>query len=326
MDPDVTLNNRGLSPFSWRFVLPTLVIFLVGCSEDPPSKTVDSHEATGPSPIQVFVVNYPLQYFAERIGGDYVEAVLPVPPGEDPAAWYPGPEAIAGFQGADLILKNGAGYAAWIDRVTLPASRIVDTSGKFRESYMRVKEAVVHTHGPEGDHSHGEIAFTTWLDPLLAIEQADAIRDALTRLRPDRQAIFQKGFAALERDLRELDRELREITSGQPLRPILASHPVYQYLAARYHLNLHSVHFEPDEYPDGRSWRSLARILRNHDASWMLWEGTPRPETVVSLEDLGVKSVVFDPCGNRPESGDYFSIMKINQDNLRKVFSGSSDP
>ena len=94
----------------------------------------------------------------------------------------------------------------------------------------------------------------------------------------------------------------------------------------RYHLNLHSVHFEPYEYPDGRSWRSLARILRNHDASWMLWEGTPRPETVVSLEDLGVKSVVFDPCGNRPESGDYFSIMKINQDNLRKVFSESTDP
>ncbi len=326
MDPDVTFNGEGLTPFSWRVVLPTLIIILAGCSEDPRNKAVDSHEATGTSPIQVFVVNYPLQYFAERIGGEEVEVVFPVPPGEDPAAWSPGPETIAGFQGADLILKNGAGYAAWIDRVTLPASRIVDTSGRFRDSYLPVVDAVVHTHGPDGDHSHGEISFTTWLDPLLAIEQADAIRDTLTRLRPERQAIFQKGFAALERDLRDLDRELREITSGQPLRPILTSHPVYQYLAARYHLNLHSVHFEPDEYPDGRSWRSLARILRNHDANWMLWEGTPRPETVVSLEDLGVKSVLFDPCGNRPESGDYLSVMKANLGNLRLVYSGSPDP
>ena len=33
-----------------------------------------------------------------------------------------------GYQGADLILLNGATYAKWIDRVTLPASKLVDTS------------------------------------------------------------------------------------------------------------------------------------------------------------------------------------------------------
>ena len=61
-------------------------------------------------------------------------------------------------------------------RRTLPASRIVDSSAEIRESFLRVKDAVVHTHGPTGEHSHGEIAFTTWLDPMLAIEQADCAR------------------------------------------------------------------------------------------------------------------------------------------------------
>ena len=35
----------------------------------------------------VYTVNYPLQYFAERIAGDLVEVVLPVPADIDPAFW-----------------------------------------------------------------------------------------------------------------------------------------------------------------------------------------------------------------------------------------------
>ena len=35
----------------------------------------------------VYTVNYPLYYFAERIGGEYIQVVLPAPPDVDPAFW-----------------------------------------------------------------------------------------------------------------------------------------------------------------------------------------------------------------------------------------------
>jgi len=33
---------------------------------------------------------------------------------------------------------------------------------------------------------------------------------------------------------------------------------------------------------------------------------------------MEIKSVVFNPCGNVPDKGDYLSVMNNNIDNLRK--------
>ena len=52
----------------------------------------------------------------------------------------------------------------------------------------------------------------------------------------------------------------------------------------------------------------------------MLWEGEPLPEAKARLEEMGVGSVVFNPCGNRPEVGDFLSLMKNNIATLEAVF------
>ena len=36
------------------------------------------------------------------------------------------------------------------------------------------------------------------------------------------------------------------------------------------------------------------------------------PETEELLGELGIRSIVFDPMGNRPEEGDYASGMEAN--------------
>ncbi|RLA05886.1 MAG: zinc ABC transporter substrate-binding protein, partial [Gammaproteobacteria bacterium] len=63
-------------------------------------------------------VNYPLAYFAERIGGEQVEVGFPVPADVDPAFWSPAADAVAAYQAADVIILNGATYAKWVPKVT----------------------------------------------------------------------------------------------------------------------------------------------------------------------------------------------------------------
>jgi len=75
--------------------------------------------------LTVYVVNYPLQYFSERIGGEAVEVHFPVPPDVDPAYWNPDILTIQKYQKADLILINGAGYAKWIRKTSLPQSKLM---------------------------------------------------------------------------------------------------------------------------------------------------------------------------------------------------------
>jgi zinc transport system substrate-binding protein len=302
------------------FILLALILLAIGCGGPEPDETPTVAPAADDSRLSVWVVNYPLAYFAERIGGDLVEVELPVPPDGDPAFWSPDADTVTAYQEADLILLNGAGYAAWVDRVTLPPSKLVDTSESFRDRYIFIEDSVTHSHGPEGDHSHGEAAFTTWLDPTLAIEHAAAIRNAFVAARPDHEAAFQAGFESLERDLLELDASLERIAAGLSEAPLMASHPVYQYLARRYGLNLESVHFEPDEDPGAEGWQSLDEILAAHPARWMLWEGDPLAATVVKLEERGVAGVVYDPCGNVPEEGNFLEIMQSNLANLKRVF------
>ena len=52
----------------------------------------------------------------------------------------------------------------------------------------------------------------------------------------------------------------------------------------------------------------------------MLWEGSPLDATVAQLQELGVSSVVFDPCGNTPEEGDFLTAMRTNVENLRAAY------
>jgi len=149
----------------------------------------------------VAVVNYPLKYFAERIGGDGVKVVFPIPPDVDPAFWLPEPNGVLAFQAADLILLNGATYSKWLNKVSLPRRKLVNTSQSFKEQYIEVKDLTTHRHGPQGAHAHAGMAFTTWIDFQQAIQQAEAVHAALERLVPEQKKQFEANFSRLKDDL-----------------------------------------------------------------------------------------------------------------------------
>jgi len=303
--------------FTKIFALLAAVSFSA-CGGVGPGEAVPEAEKAN-EVLVIYTVNYPLAYFAERIGGDLVEVVFPAPADEDPAYWSPNADTIAAYQGADLILLNGAGYAKWVDRATLPTSKIVDTSAAFADRLVPMAGTATHSHGPEGEHEHGGWAFTTWLDPTLAIQQAQAVADALTFLRPENEEEFHARFELLKGDLFNLDGRFAVAARVIGDAPLVFSHPVYQYLIRRYELDAVKVHWEPDEAPDGNAWDHLEELLESHPAKWMLWEGEPLDETVAGLDELGIDSVVFDPCGNRPEEGDYLTVMAANAEAMETI-------
>ncbi len=271
-------------------------------------------ESTG-GRLQVFAVNEPLRYFAERIGGDAVEVHFPAPAGVDPAHWSPDPDTVASYQGADLILLNGAGYAGWVTRATLPRSALVDTTGAVRDRLLARSDGVTHQHGPSGEHTHGAKAFTTWLDPTLASAQAAAVADAFASRRPELADRFARDRAALEADLLDLDARFAEAATALDGAPLIFSHPVYDYLVRRYDLDARSLHWEPDQPPAAREWRRLETIVRRHPARLLVWEAEPLADTVRRAAELGLESVVFAPCGNRCE-GDWLDAMRSNAERL----------
>ncbi|MHC5113853.1 MAG: metal ABC transporter substrate-binding protein [Planctomycetota bacterium] len=298
-----------------RVVVLLLLVVILGaaCSREPSAPAGDS------GPPTVYAVNYPMAYFAQRMAPDSVVVGFPAPADVDPAFWTPADEQITEYQQADVILLNGAGYAKWTHRVSLPPSRLADTSQLFADRLIEIENSVTHAHGPGGEHAHGEVAFTTWLDPQLAVDQASVAAEAMCERWPDHCRAIGDAFDDIARDLHGLD-EILKGYAARPQPPLLASHPVYQYLARRVGMDLRSLHWEPETMPDDDEWEKLDALLDEHPARWMLWEASPDPVIAEALATRGVEVIVYEPCGNAPATGDFLDVMRRNVDALGVVY------
>ena len=296
--------------------------FLAACGETERVKSGNAETSYGTTEHPLLVAsNYPLFYFASQIAGDSEEVpqiVFPEIEG-DPAFWAPSAEQIQLMQSADLVLLNGADYESWLDWVTLDRDRLLDTSAGFKDKLIELEDTLTHQHGPAGEHAHPGIAFTTWLDPQLAMEQAEAVAAVLESLAPDQAERLRNNFTALQSRLSDLDRELADTFAALGDQAILFSHPVYQYLQRRYGLNGVSLHWEPDAEPSVSAWIEFQKILQQHPAAIILWEAEPLSSTAARLSELGVQSIVFRTASNRPGQGDYFNVLSGNAKGLQSA-------
>jgi zinc transport system substrate-binding protein len=298
------------------------IVSSFGCAPDEPEPAAEM-EAAAPAVIGVVEAsNYPLAWVVERLAAPRVEVRFRAADASDPAYWNPSTEDVLAMQQADLIVLNGASYERWLKKVSLPASRLVDTTSHVAQRLISVAETVTHSHGPEGEHEHTGTAFTTWLDPTLLAEQAGAVRTALGARWPEHDQLFADRLAALAADLAALDAELAAATAGAGDRRVLFSHPVYQYLQERYGLSGDSLHWEPELMPDEAQWAELDHLLQHHGAELMVWEAEPLDAVREELANRGVGVVVFSPCATPPAGGDYLGAMRRNAVKLRDALEG----
>ncbi|MBI2421727.1 MAG: zinc ABC transporter substrate-binding protein [Candidatus Hydrogenedentes bacterium] len=299
-----------------------LALVLGACSKEAEQAPAGAGK-TAAAATTVYTTNYPVYYFAKRLAGEAASIEFPAPADEDPAYWDPSEEIIAAYQAADLILLNGADFEKWVAKATLPESRVVDTSSAAAPQYIEIQDAMVHSHGPEGQHAHAGFDFNTWLDTDIAVQQVDAIAAALAGKLPNEATAIQERAAALKEDLKKIDLGLTEISGRIADKPLIASHPVYNYLARRYQWNLKSLHWEPGEMPEEAEWSALQELLKTHAARFVIWEGDPNPAIAARLKTLGLEPVVFYPLANVPSSGDYLAAM---QENLARLAAASMLP
>ena len=184
--------------------------------------------------LRIATVNYPLAWMASRLLPS-AEVLFPAPTGIDPAYWQPDSQTISGvYQAADIIALNGAGYARWVALATLPEEALVDTAGAIQDRLLARTGAPTHSHGPEGEHTHVETAFTLWLDPTLAFAQAEALAAAMKAKAPQSAAEIDSNLISIESDLTELDLRFERSFARIADAPLLMSHPVYAYLDGKF--------------------------------------------------------------------------------------------
>ncbi len=301
-------------------VVPLATLLAVGCSEAEPETQVPEPEVIEPA-LTVFTTTYPLHYFASRIGGDRINVQFPAPEGTDPGTWSPSPETILAYQEADLILLNGAEYEGWTATASLPAGSMIDTSAELDDQLIVLDDALTHSHGSEGEHTHERTAAVTWLDLKLAARQAAAVRDALVRQDSAGATAYTEGFEALARDLRALDARLESVAAAASGRTLVGAVPGFEYLARGYGLSLEGAAFDPADPWGDDFWHEVEHAL-DHGAEPTLLLPVPADDAILGrLEEMDLEAILFDPMGGRPSDGDFLSRMNANIDRLEQALA-----
>ena len=193
---------------------------LMACS---PEATATQKGAAPESKRTVLTTIYPLQYLAQRIGGDRVKATNLVPPGVETHDWEPSPRDISSIQKADLFIYNGGGFEPWADRAI---------DGLSKDGPI-VVEASAGLELSNGDGQEDGLDPHLWLDPHRYQQQAEAIAEALSKADPPSAEVYSANLNTLREDLDHLRKEMEQGLASCERGAIVVSHAAFGHLVGR---------------------------------------------------------------------------------------------
>ncbi|MFJ8236261.1 metal ABC transporter solute-binding protein, Zn/Mn family [Ureibacillus sp. NPDC094379] len=136
-------------------------ILLTACSNGTVQNEVSSESAEGQKKLKVYTTVYPLSYFTERIGGEFVEVESIYPPGSNEHTFEPTQQDMIKLAEADLLFYIGFGLESFIEHAqkTLKNEKIefVATSANISEEKLNMSTGHSHDeHSVDGEDAHTE--------------------------------------------------------------------------------------------------------------------------------------------------------------------------
>lgn len=300
---------------TWFLML--LVVSLVTCCDQAPAPG-DGESASLEQ--AVYTTFHPTAWMAERIAGGAVPVICPLPTGEDAIFWKPSRDVLARYQGAQVVVVNGAEFEKWVAGASLPRSRTCDTVAGLDDQFITY-EGVTHSHGgSEGTHTHEGIDGHTWVDPEMAKVQARAIAAAMAKAWPEDKATFDEGLSSVVASLDQWKEGLAALKPALGEVTLLASHPAYNYLARSMGWDIKNLDLDPEAAPTGAQLAEIQLKLEGGKPKRViLWEGAPTEETKKLLRDrFGLISVEFSPAENLDQGfSAYDEVMGANLKRLQ---------
>ncbi|WP_265522749.1 metal ABC transporter substrate-binding protein [Oerskovia flava] len=272
------------------------VALLTGCASSTDAGTPDDGR------LEALAAFYPLQFVAERVGGDLVDVTNLTPPAAEPHDLELSPAQVRSVGEVDLVLYLEGMQPATDEAVAARApEHVVDASAVVDET----------TGGSVA--ASGDPHF--WLDPTLLIPVGHAVADELAAVDPDNADAYAAGADALADDLTALDGEMESGLAACQGATVVTSHEAFGYLADRYGLEQVGIAgIDPEVEPSPARLRDVRDVVEQEGVETLFFEvATSSSVTARLANDLGVATDVLDPLESRVDDGkDYLEIMRAN--------------
>ena len=298
--------------------------------------------------LTVMASFYPLQYLAEKIGGEHVSVTSLTPDGAEPHDLELSPKMVDSLSSADAVVYL-AGFQSAVDEAieqqapktvidVSPAAELVEAGTDANHPSEEEEEATdeaqsgeteAHDHDHEGhdheghDHHHDMSADPHfWLDPTRMAKAATLVGDKLAEADPANADTYKANAKALNEELSALGDDLVAKTATCQIKTFVTAHTAFGYLADRTGLTQVGISgLDPESSPSPARLAEIAQIAKEQGVTTIFTEALIDPKVAQTLaDDLGITTAVLDPIESQTDpSKDYAATMNSNIDALTKA-------
>ena len=299
---------------------------LSACSSTAPSSTSGAKDGT----LTVMASFYPLQYLAEKIGGEHVTVTSLTPAGAEPHDLELSPKTVDALSSADAVIYL-AGFQSAVDEAieqqapktvidVSPAVQLVEAGVDANHPSEEEDEGTDETQSSEADghedHHHDMSADPHfWLDPVRMANAATLVGDKLAEANPANAEMYKTNAKALKDELTSLGNDLVSKTSTCQIKTFVTAHTAFGYLADRTGLTQVGISgLDPDSSPSPARLAEISQIAKDQGVTTIFTEALIDPKIAQTLaDDLGISTAVLDPIESQTDSSkDYVAVMKDN--------------
>lgn len=321
------------------FTVLISILLLAACGKTNENEVSSDANSTNHA-LSIYTTVYPIQYFTERIGGEHVHVQSIYPPGADEHTFDPTQKDMMALADSDLFFYIGLGLEGFVEKAqsTLKGEHVKMIATAENISEETLHEGHDHEHEQntnvvhdDHDQHHGAFDPHVWISPMLSVELATSIKDALIEEMPDMQEDFEENFKLLKDDLVELDQNFKEMATNAPSKTFFVSHAAFGYIADAYDLEQIAIAgLNSQSEPSQKQLATLVSQAKDLDVNYILFEQNISSRlTDVIRKEIGAESLLLHNLGiltadDVKNNEDYLSLMEQNIETLRLALSNNN--
>lgn len=279
-----------------------------------------------------------MYWFAKAVVGDKAQVEVLIPPGSEVHEYQATPSTVQAIASSDVLVKNGLGLEEFLEDTVKnaqnPKLKQIDASKGIQTLSAPVEGAGNEEGGHEHDgekaaeggekdrgHHHASGNPHVWIDPVLAKQQVETIRDGAIAADPENKETYRANAAAYIQQLEQLDAQFKERLSKYPNCTFITFHDAFPYLAQRYDLRQVAVTAVPEDNLSPAELQKAVATVKQFKVKALVGEqGTENKLLQTLSQDLNMKLHSLDSLESGPlDPQHYFAAMSANLQTLESA-------
>ena len=248
--------------------------------------------------LNIAVSVAPQKYLVQQLTGEHANVRVIIKAGQSPATWEPSPREMTQFAKTDLFFSVGVPFeSVWLPRLqnNFPALRIHDPLKNITLNQMQGHHHHDEHHASDNHAAESNLDPHIWLDPLLNIQMAQSMLQALIAIDPINKQDYQQHFKQLSEELTEIHHEIEAKLHPYHSHYFMVFHPSWGYFAQRYHLNQLAIELSGKE-PKGAQLAEITHHAKEKGIAVIFIQKQFSQKAALTIaEQIDAQVITLDP-------------------------------